>query len=95
MPGMSGTFKQIAEMSHINHSRKQQRSVIITLADLENVFGEVHHSLIQSVLRYHHIPDEINCIVKLLYCHYERLLYQMHCCRKGCSSRRFDFIFDF
>ena len=46
MPGMSGTFEQIAELSHINHSRKQQRRVIITLTDLENVFGEVHYSLI-------------------------------------------------
>ena len=67
MRGMSGTFEHIAEMSHIiNHSRKQ-RSVTITLIDLKNDFGEVHHSLIQSVLRYHYIPDEINCIVKILY----------------------------
>ena len=55
-------------MSHIiSHSRKQQRSVTITLIDLKNAFGEVHHPLIQCILRYHHIPDEINCIVKLLY----------------------------
>ena len=68
MPGMTGTFEHIAEMSLIiNHSRKQQQSVTITLTDLENVFREVHHSLIQSVLHYQHIPDEINCIVKLLY----------------------------
>ena len=51
----------------INHSRKQQRSVTITLIDLKNIFGEVHHSLVQSVLRYHYIPDEINRIVKILY----------------------------
>ena len=56
MPGMSGTFEHNAEMSHINHSRKQQWSVTITLLDLENVFGEVQHSLTQSVLRYPHIP---------------------------------------
>ena len=54
MPGMSGTFEHIAQNeSHHDHSRKQQRSVTITLIDLENAFGEVHHSLIQSVLRYH------------------------------------------
>ena len=54
MPVMSGTFGHIAEMSHIiNHSRKHQRSVTITLIDINNAFGEVHHSLIQSVLRYH------------------------------------------
>ena len=51
----------------IDHSRKQQRSVTITLTDLKNASGEVHHSLIQSVLRYHYIPDEINCLVKILY----------------------------
>ena len=68
MSGMSGRFEYLAEMSHIiNHSRKQQRSVTITLIDLKNAFGEVHHSLIKSVLRFHHIPEEINCIVKLLY----------------------------
>ena len=61
-------FEHIAEMSHIiNHLRKQQRSVTITLIDLENAFGEVQHSLIQSVLGYHHTLDEINCIVKLLH----------------------------
>ena len=65
---MSGTFEHIAEMSHImNHSRKQQQSATITLIDLEKVFGEVHHLLILSVLCYHHIPDEITCIAKLLY----------------------------
>ena len=68
MPGMSGTFEHIAEISHIiNHLRKQQRSVTITLIDLKNAFGKAHHSLIQSVLRYHYIPDEINCLVKILY----------------------------
>ena len=68
MPGMSGTFEHMAEMIHIiNHSRKHQRSVTITLIDLENTFGEVRHSLIQSVLGYHNIPDEINCTVTLLY----------------------------
>ena len=55
-------------MSHIiNHSRKQQRCVTITLIDLEKAFGEVRYSLIQSILRYHHIPNEVNCIAKLLY----------------------------
>ena len=54
MPGMSGTFEHIAEMSHIiNHSGKQQRCVTITVIDLKNAFGELHHSLIQPVLRHH------------------------------------------
>ena len=81
MSGMSGTFEHIAEMSHIkNHSRKQQRTV--TLIDLKNVFGEFHHSLIQSVLRYHHIPDEINCIVKLLYSDFRLSIIKNGFCTK-------------
>ena len=49
MTGISGTFEYIAEMSHIiNQSRKHQRSVTITLIDLENPFSELRHSLIQS-----------------------------------------------
>ena len=68
MPGMSGTFGHVAETSRIiNHSRKQQKSVTITLVHLKNTFGEVHHSIIRSVLRYYCIPDEINRIVKILY----------------------------
>ena len=43
MLGKSGTFEHIAEVSHIvNHSRKQQRSVTITIIDLKNAFEEVH-----------------------------------------------------
>ena len=68
MPGVSGTFDHVAEMSHIiNHSRKQQKSATITLVDLKNAFGEVHYSIILCVLRYHYIPDEINRIFKILY----------------------------
>ena len=68
MPGMSGTFEQRVEISHIiNHLRKKQRSVTITLIHLKNAFVEVHHLLIQSFLRYNYKPDEINCIVKILY----------------------------
>ena len=64
----SGTFEQRVKKSHIiNHLRKKQRSVTITLLDLKNAFVEAHHLLIQSVLCYHYKPDEINCIVKILY----------------------------
>ena len=45
----------------------KQRSLVITLLDLKNAFGEVHHNLIQSVLSYHHIPDHIKILIKSLY----------------------------
>ena len=39
----------------------------ITLLDLKNAFGEVHHNLIQTALDYHHIPDHIKSLAKSLY----------------------------
>ena len=59
-PNLCGTLEHTAQMANvINKSRIRQRSVIITLLDLKNAFGEVHHNLIQSVLDYHHIPDHV------------------------------------
>ena len=51
----------------INKAWLKQRSVVITLLDLKNAFGEVHHNLIKSVLDYHHIPDTIQNLVLSLY----------------------------
>ena len=83
MPSMSGTFEHIAEISHIiNHSRKQQASVIITLIDLKKPFGEVHHSLIHSVLCYHHVSDEISCNPKLLYSDFRLSILTNNFCDK-------------
>ena len=65
---MSGTFEHIAEMDNIiNQSRLTQRSLVITLIDLRNTFGSVNHKLIQTVLKYHHIPDNIGNIIGSLY----------------------------
>ncbi|CAB4003346.1 Hypothetical predicted protein [Paramuricea clavata] len=58
-PNLSGTLEHTAQMTNIiNQARINQRSVVITLLDLKNAFGEVHHNLIQSVLDYHHIPKD-------------------------------------
>ena len=51
----------------INKASTKQRSLVITLLDLKNAFGEVHHNLIQTALDYHHIPDHIKSLVKSLY----------------------------
>ena len=67
-PNLSGTLEHTAQMADIiNKARIRQRSVVITLLDLKNAFGEVHHNLIQSVLDYHHIPDYIKFVIKNLY----------------------------
>ena len=55
--GVSGTLEHISMVAHIiNKARLKQCSVVITLLDLKNAFGEVHHNLIRCVLDYHHIP---------------------------------------
>ena len=42
--GLSGTFEHTAEMADIiNKARTKQRSFVITLLNLKNAFGEVHH----------------------------------------------------
>ena len=68
VPGMSGTYEHIANLSYlINHARKKQKSLTITLIDLRNAFGEVHHNLIDTILEYHHVDQQVRDIVKLLY----------------------------
>ena len=70
-------------MNHIiNHSRKQQRIVTITLIDLKNTFGEVHHSLIRSALSYYLVSNKINCIVKLLYSDFRLSMITNDICTK-------------
>ena len=67
-PGLTGTFVHIANMLHVrNNTRCRHRSVTIALIDLQNVFVEVHHNLIKSVLEYHYIPDNVISIIKSLY----------------------------
>ena len=67
-PKVSGTFEHASQMSYlINHARMKQRSSMITLLDLKNAFGEVHHSLITEVLNYHHMPEEIEKLISSLY----------------------------
>ena len=51
----------------VNKAGVKQRSLIITLLDLKNAFGEVHHKLIQRILGYHYIPDEIQQLIVSLY----------------------------
>src|SRR3989442_4409563 len=38
-------------------AKKRHRAYTAVLLDLRNAFGEVHHNLIRSSLRYHNVPD--------------------------------------
>ena len=51
----------------INHTPLKQRSLCVSLIDLKNAFGEVHHDLIKAVLDYHHVPPVMSALVRILY----------------------------
>ena len=65
-PKVAGTLEPTSHMAYlINHSKRKQRSIVITLIDLKNAFGEVHHNLIKCILEYHHVPFEIQSLAEV------------------------------
>ena len=45
--GISSTFEHTSDLAYvINNARKSQQSLIVTMLDLCNAFGEVYHNLI-------------------------------------------------
>ena len=72
LPNIFGTFEHSAQMANvINTARIKQKSLVITLLDLKNAFGEVHHNLIPEVLKYHHIPTHIQLLIHSLYSNFQ------------------------
>ena len=66
--GISGTIENNEALTYaINQARLRQKSLVITLIDLKNAFGEVNHNLIRSVLQFHHLPPEIAYIIMEIY----------------------------
>ena len=67
-PKIAGVLEHTSMMANIiDKARIKQRSLVITLLDLKNAFGEVHHNLIQEVLAYHHIPAKTKALISSLY----------------------------
>ena len=63
---VSGTLEHTAMMGNIiNKARIKQRSLVITLLDLKNAFGEVHHNLTSPILSYHHVIKDLNLFLDL------------------------------
>ena len=61
IPNLSGALEHTSLMTYIiNRARYRERPLVITLPDLKNAFGEVHHTFIHEVLRYHHVPNHIH-----------------------------------
>ena len=95
LPKLSGTYEHTAQMSHIiNKDRIKQRSLVITLLDLKNAFGEVHHNLIQAVLKYHHIPHHTEQLINSLYSDFYTSIISQHfttpCIKVSCGALQGD-----
>ena len=64
-----GTFEHASHLAYvINNAQKNQWSLIVTLLDLPNAFGEAHHNLIDCVLEQHHVQEDIRGTFKNLHC---------------------------
>ena len=75
LPNISGPFEQTALMANvINTARIKQKSLVISLLDMKNALGEVHHNLIPEVLKYHHIPDHIQQLFCTLYSNFQTFI---------------------
>ena len=57
---ISGTIEHTETLTYvINNARNKQRSLVVSLIDLRNAFGEVNHHFLKHVLRYHHLPEHV------------------------------------
>ena len=68
VPGISGNYEHTAHLAYlIRQVKRRQRSLVVTLLDLRNAFGEGHHRLIPVVLKYHHMPESVIQLIDSLY----------------------------
>ena len=66
--GVSGTIEHTETLTYIiDQARLKQKSVCVTLIDLRNAFGEVHHELLKEVLEFHHLPPEMGNFITSMY----------------------------
>ena len=69
---MDGVGEHTETLTHIiREAKRRQNSLVITLLDLKNAFGEVHHELIRAALTYHQLPD---LFIQLFDCIYRDLV---------------------
>ena len=69
--GVSGTIEHTELLTHIiNHAKRKQKQLVVTLFDLKNAFGEVHHNLIRKVLEFHHVPRPVADLIISQYTDY-------------------------
>ena len=68
IPKISRTIEHTQQLAYIiRHAKRKQKTLVVTLLDLQNALGEVSHSLTPTVLQFHNIPREMQNIVSELY----------------------------
>ena len=69
-PKSKGVTEHTSVLTHvIENAKRHQRSIVVTLLDLRNAFGEVSHQLIYKALEMHEIPSQtINLISHIYQC---------------------------
>ena len=67
IPQLSGTLEHTSLMADIiNGARSRHRSLVVTMLDPMNAFGEVHYNLIGEELRYYHVSNHIQQVISAL-----------------------------
>ena len=56
----------------LNNAKNKQRGLVVTLVDLQNEFGEVNHDFLYSVIKFHHLHDEIIHLINNLFRRYQK-----------------------
>ena len=68
IPKLSGTIEHTQQLAYkIRQAKRKQKTLVVTLLDLKNAFGEVSHCLIPTVLQFYQISREIQNIISELY----------------------------
>ena len=66
---ISGTIEHTETLTYLlHHAKLKQRSLLVTLIDLKNPFGEVQHQFLQKTLSFHDIPDSV---IDLIMCAFD------------------------
>ena len=79
IPKISGTTEHTQQLAYIiRHAKRKQKTLVVTLLDLKNAFGEVSHSLIPTVLQFHHIPREMQNILVNFFVVFQHQLPSKH-----------------
>ena len=84
---LPGTFEHTVQMATIiNTARIKQRSPVITLLALKNVFGDGHHNCISEVLRYHHVLDQIQQLIQSLNSNFQMSIVKADFHEANCAA---------